>query len=335
MPSSQTQRALQRIVVGVANAVELVHAAVVRKLRHKLAVSSRLASNGANHCRSAWKLINIQHDRELATLTADVAHLPHCRTVAETLLHVEVVVEEIGCSEVLADPKHVENGRSTFRGLSGDAGCNRIEYVGIRLPRVGRLIRSIGGVGGDRRGTGGIVLKPVGIIRRPEVQERVHVDLVIVHTDSAAHDEVFPACRLISKAQAWSKIVFVGREDRADAIALNLDAAGGRNKYRQVLGGAVERTKVVPSQTPVEVESARDLPSILHKEIQSVDDDFPLGVTYGNRGGLNIACQEVCQGKNGWVRFAQGIRAAGSRWIRGAIPRPRPLRTVEHKFAKG
>src|ERR1700674_2540523 len=117
MPCPQTQCALQRIVVGIADAIELVDAAVVRELRIVLA-----------------ELIDVEHDRELAALAAHVADLPDCHPVTEALLDIQVVIEEIGCSEVLADPEHVENRLSTFGGLAGDTCRNTWENIRVRLP---------------------------------------------------------------------------------------------------------------------------------------------------------------------------------------------------------
>jgi hypothetical protein len=36
--------------------------------------------------------------------------------------------------------------------------------------------------------TGWIVLETVGVIRGTEVEERVHVDLIVENADAAAHD---------------------------------------------------------------------------------------------------------------------------------------------------
>src|ERR1700722_4207867 len=279
MPCSQTQSGLERIVVGGADTVELVNATVVGKLPSQLA-----------------ELIDVEHDRKLAALAADIADLPDCHAVAEALFNIQVVVEEIRCPEVLIHRKYVED-RCPAIWIGGDvaryAGCDRIEDAQIRLPGVGAfvgIIKACGGVTGDGRRTSWIVLKTVGVVRRTEVQERIHVDLVIEDADSAAPNQVVPARRLIGEANPWSEIVLVGREDGADTIALNLDTSRGWNEHRQVLGGAVKRTKVVPAQAPIDVQSTRDLPCILHEEIHSIDQDFPLSISYRNRGGLNVAC---------------------------------------------
>src|SRR6266567_328889 len=265
MPRSQPHGGLQRIIVGAANAVELIDAAVVRELRGKLA-----------------ELVYVQHDRKLTAFAAHIAHLPHCHPITKALLDVEVVVKEVRSPEVLADGENVENGTPAIRvggHIAGHAGRNTGIEVGVGLPssrpeRVGR----------NRRGASRVVFQSVGRVGRTEVEEWVHVDLVIEDTDSAAHDQVLSARRLIGEAKPWSKIVLVGREDGADAIALNLNSTGGRNKDRKILVSAVQGAKVVPAEAPVEVESARELPGILGEEVETIYYDLAFGVAHGDTG---------------------------------------------------
>src|SRR5207244_12706541 len=90
VPCPEAQRALQRVVVRGADAVELVHAAVIRILPCILA-----------------ELVDVQHDREFAALAAYVTHLPNCHAIATALLDVQLLVEEIGSTQVLADDEEV------------------------------------------------------------------------------------------------------------------------------------------------------------------------------------------------------------------------------------
>ena len=57
----------------------------------------------------------------------------------------------------------------------------------------------------------------------------------------------------------------------------------------EVLGSVVQRTEIVPAQAPVEVESPRDLPCILAKEIDAVDHYFSFRIAHGNAAGLNVS----------------------------------------------
>src|SRR5437588_6711855 len=78
---------------------------------------------------------------------------------------------------------------------------------------------------------------------RPQVEERVHIDLVVENSDSSSYNQIPVRCRLVSKAEAWRNIVMVGRENRTNAISLN-EQTPVRSKHGQVLGQAVEWSDV-------------------------------------------------------------------------------------------
>src|SRR5205807_2262592 len=176
----------------------------------------------------------------------------------------------------------------------------------------------------------GIILKPVGIVWRTEVEEWVHVDLVVVDADTSAHHQVASFHRLIGESHARSEVVLVWREYLADSGHALVQV-----KDRQVVAAAaVQRTKVIPAQTPIDVELARNLPRVLPEEVDSVHDDFSFRGANGNTARLNVPREEVGEGEDVGIHGAEGVRAAGSAWIRGAIARPWPLRTVKHELAQ-
>src|SRR5438876_2654197 len=194
MPCPEPQGALQGVVVGGSDAVELIDAPVIRKLRCILT-----------------ELVEVQHDRKLAALASHVSNLPHGHAVSETLLYVKVVIVEVRCPEVLADGENVESRPAAVRvggHVAGHAGRDTWIEVAIwhPTPSPQAVSRHCGR-------TRWIVLQTVRSVWRTEVQEWVHIDLVIEHADAAAHDQVFPAGGLIGETEPWSKIVFVGRED--------------------------------------------------------------------------------------------------------------------------
>src|SRR5712691_695715 len=152
-----------------------------------------------------------------------------------------------------------------------------------RLPVIGSSSKIVLAICGDCRWTSRVVLQPIRGVRWAEVQERVHVDLIVEDADPAANDQVFSARWLIGEAKAGGEVVLVTRKDVADAIALNLDATRGRNKDRKVLMAAVQRTKVVPAQPPVYVEPASNLEGILREEIEAIDHHFSFRIAHGNR----------------------------------------------------
>src|SRR5260370_17405739 len=98
MARLKPQSRLQGIVVRGADAVELVHAAVVGETGGRSKAGTELT-----------ELVNVQHDRELAAFAAHVAHLPDRHPVAEALLDIQVVVKEVGCAKVLANRENVED----------------------------------------------------------------------------------------------------------------------------------------------------------------------------------------------------------------------------------
>src|SRR6202008_2176249 len=114
-------------------------------------------------------------------------------------------------------------------GLTRDTSRNTGIECHVGLP--GRRPEA---VSRDRRRSGRVVFQTVGGIGWPEIEEGVHVDLIVKDTEGAAHDQVFSFCRLVGKAKSRSKIVLVTGKDRIDAIALDLDA-GGREEHCEVL----------------------------------------------------------------------------------------------------
>src|SRR5216684_6359904 len=144
MPCSQAQRALQRVVVGCANAVELVDAAIVRE---------RTGSRSSRAGAVLTELVEVQQDRKLTALTPHVSNLPHSHAVPETLLDVKVVVVEVRRAKILADGENIESRRTAVRvgeTVASHAGGNRVENIRVGLPSVRRKSRSIGGIRGNR-----------------------------------------------------------------------------------------------------------------------------------------------------------------------------------------
>src|ERR1017187_6782486 len=219
MPRSDLESALQRVVVWVAYAVQLVHRADVRILRVEAAV-----------------LIKIQHHRQLAPYAADIADLPY-QGVAEALLDIQAVIEEVRRPEILVDRVYVVSVRAAAAGRR--ASSNSRKDVLVRLPSEW----GSDAVVVDRLWPYRIVRLAIGAIPTV-IQKRIHVDLVVEQPDSAAHHQVVLRPRLVGEADARSEIVSVGREDAANAIALNLQPLPW-NKDREVLVGTIQRSDIV------------------------------------------------------------------------------------------
>src|ERR1700722_5884342 len=251
VPCSQAQRALQCVVVGSADAVELVDAAVVRILGER---SIRMF---------AGDLIDIQHDRQLPAFAAHVADLQDRYSISKTLLHVQVVVEEIRRAEVLVYCENVEsegpagsgiNAISCVgRGISTHASRDLVENILVRVPGVGSLAQGIGAVSRNRGRTSRIVFQSVRIVGWPEIKERVHVVLVIEDANAATYDQFFASGGLIGKTNARSEVILVGWKNGTDSVALNLNASSRRHEDGEVLAAVVQWSEVIPAKSPVEV----------------------------------------------------------------------------------
>jgi len=137
--------------------------------------------------------------------------------------------------------------------------------VGVGRPRVRGLAQRVGAVVVDWIRSHRIVLYPVGAADgRPEVQERVHIDLVEEDAEAAADDHITGSPRVPGKAYARSEVVLVRREQGIDISPLNFEALTGY-PHRQVLGAIVQRSEVFVAQAQRQVQVAGHLPVVLRE----------------------------------------------------------------------
>src|SRR5882724_4940657 len=99
MPRPDFEQGLQRIVVGVAYAVELYDSAHIR------------VQGIESSSKTTTKLVGVERSTQLAPLRPDVTHLEHGNT-AETFFDLKVVVKEVRSTEVLVNGIHVEDIRA-------------------------------------------------------------------------------------------------------------------------------------------------------------------------------------------------------------------------------
>src|SRR5580704_1252629 len=278
MPGAYPQRSLQRVVVGIPDAVELQHLADVRILRIELA-----------------GLIDGVHHRQLVARAAHVTHLPNRSAVTEALLDLQVVVKEVRRPEVLTDRVDVISGdpatHRVVRGTVESWACREArENICLGLPCV-----LVNAVIVDRFWADRVILQAVSTgYWRAEIKKGVHVDLVVEHANPAPHHKVIAGRRLVGKSEAWRDIILVGRENGIDSIALNLQPLIW-DENRKILVQAVKRPVVFVAQAQIYVKFARDLPVILPKKIESIDPDKPLRVSDGDRGSRHVASQKIGQ----------------------------------------
>src|SRR5207237_690938 len=112
-----------------------------------------------------------------------------------------------------------------------------------------------------------------------EIQERVHINLIIEDAYSATHDEVAFRCRLIGETDPRGKIVSIRRENGIDATPLDEESLPG-DKHGDVLLVAMERPEVFVAHTEIQVQSFGCLPGILEVQIVGVHHYPAFRVSY-------------------------------------------------------
>ncbi len=162
--------------------------------------------------------------------------------------------------------------------------------------------------------------------RRPEIEERVNVDLIEEHPEAGAHHQ--SARRLISQARARREVVLIRRENRIHALSLNLQSLSGDEHSQILLAIGMQWAEVLVPQPQVEVQLRRNLPVVLSEKVEPVRDHMPFRITNRYRRRAHIARQKVRQRRRVLV-------AARDRGMSAAVGRPRPLRPVESERAGG
>src|SRR5439155_8698297 len=164
-----------------------------------------------------------------------------------------------------------------------------------RTPIIGSLTKSISTVCGNRRRTKRIALDALGCSNGgAEIQEWIHIDLIVEDANSAANDKIALRVGLISESDSRSKVVSIRREDGINATSLDQQAFP-RDKHGDVLLVAMERPEVFISHAEIQVESLGCLPRILEVKVVGVHYDPTLRIPHRNRRGGHIAGKEVRQ----------------------------------------
>src|SRR5882762_261431 len=252
MPRAKPVRRLQSIVVRCANAIFLKDVAGIRELSSELTVR-----------------VDIGHDVQFPPLAAHITDL-HDRGVAETLFHLQAVVEKVGRAEVLVYRvrreyaatavricRHIE--RSARRYVREDGRASGLHSLPVISRQ--RIVRH--GVRPDW-----VILQTIGRVRWwPKIQERVNVDLIVEDAEAPANDRV--SLGLVSETQPRSKIVAVWREDGVDTRPLD-DQTFARSEYGQILVPTVQRAKVFVAHSVIDAQLLRPLPGILEVKVEGV-----------------------------------------------------------------
>jgi hypothetical protein len=229
VPDTSLKGSLQGVVIGVANAVELIDVPLVRVLSCERARATRQR-----------RLVNIQHHRELVGDAADIADLEDSK-ISQGLLDLKIVVIEVWSPEVLADGIDTKGTGSTVgvgSHIAGHACSYAWENISLRLPS-----ETSRGVTGNRRRASGIAFETVGgAVWRTIIEEGIDVDLVVIHAEATAYHQIILGGRLVGETKAWSKVITVRRENRTDAVALDYQTFIG-DKNGQILGVVMECPK--------------------------------------------------------------------------------------------
>src|SRR6516164_852590 len=223
-------------------------------------------------------------------------HVPHLqnRGSPQTLLHIEIVVKEVRCAEVLIYRKDIEYLVRTetlgigleVTGTGGRARENRRSSGLSGLPVIVIPAKTVDGVGANR-----IVLQTIrGADGRTEIQEWIHIDLVEENPDSTAHHEAGGG--LVCEAESRCEVFVIGRKDRIDTLSL-YQKPTALHKNSEIIGAiAVQGAEVLITQPQVYIELRSNLPGIGREEIVPVHQHLAFRVTYCYRGRADIARQK-------------------------------------------
>src|SRR6266496_4137119 len=275
VPRAKPERALERVVVGSADAVEL----------------ENVAEMGVGDERpSAVLFVYLAHQIQLPSLAPDVPNLQNGR-IAERFLYLQVVIIEVRGAEVLADrisAQALRVGGGSAVGVAAGLHSRKDGVAAcldacIDVPVIGRLAEPVRAIRGNRESAERVALNPLRRRDgRPEIQERVQVDLVEENAYSAAHHEIGLPRRLIGEADSRRKVVLVRRENGVDPGSLNFKSHS-RNEVRYVLSIAVERPEVFVAHTKIQIQFTSYLPAVLEVQIERVHCDKALRVSHGDR----------------------------------------------------
>jgi hypothetical protein len=142
--------------------------------------------------------------------------------LSQAFFNIQVEIHVIGGTEIVIHRKHVVSlaGQAIWIGggitqASGDPGENG-PASGLRR----RPVVAIAAVTIHRIPPNRIIFQAIRRAdRRAKIQERIHVDLVVVKAESAAYHKT--AAGAVSQTDAGSKVVIIRLINVGDALSLN------------------------------------------------------------------------------------------------------------------
>src|SRR5690348_472600 len=140
-------------------------------------------------------LVDIGNDIQLAPLAANVTDLKDSR-ITKALFDLEIVVIEVGCTEILADGISAQalriTGACAIRIRTRRTWTEDRCATELRLPRtIEAPVVNAPADSGNTVRTECIALDPLrGVDGRTKIQERIQVDLIIEHADAPSDDKV-------------------------------------------------------------------------------------------------------------------------------------------------
>src|SRR5439155_7423074 len=147
--------------------------------------------------------------------------------------------------------------------------------------------------------------------RRTEIQEWVHVDLVVEHAEPATNYQIPILSRLISEAEPWRHVISIWRENGIDALPLDQQPAP-TDENRQVFAIVMQRPEVFIPQPQVHVQFSGHLPGILTEKVKAIHPNVTFRISHRDGGRRYVTGKKVGQ---------------SARWIgAGACARPRRSR---------
>ena len=133
------------------------------------------------------------------------------------------------------------------------------------------------GGGGDRVRPTWIAFHAIGgAVAWPVVEERVQVGRVVIQPKAGTHDRV--GTHLIGDAYARTEVSVDGVIQRTDLVSLKNYSTKAGAENGKVLKPVVQRTLIIPTQAVVDIHFRRQLPRVLGKEVEGIDEDLAFGI---------------------------------------------------------
>src|SRR5262249_6828677 len=149
---------------------------------------------------------------------------------------------------VPGDTEEIESGSACAKGIG--AGCDSRKDRSTASLNSLPVVRT-SRIGGNGKRTYWVAFQPLcRCDRRTEVEEGIHVDLVVEDAHSAAHHEIWTRGWLIGEADARRKVIPVRFKDGVSVLSLD-EQPFPRDKICQVFPVAMEWSEIFVAHSQI------------------------------------------------------------------------------------